>query len=72
MAISKRQEQQWQAQDDANTMARYQEIMQDKARMNRAIKEANKQAQNLNKRANAMRSAANIRTSSSKSTSRKK
>lgn len=72
MAISKRQEQQWQAQDDANTMARYQEIMQDKARMNRAIKEANKQAQDLNKRANAMRSAANMRTSSSKSTSRKK
>ena len=72
MAISKRQEQQWKAQDDANTMARYQEIMQDKARMNRAIKEANKQAQDLNKRANAMRSAANMRTSSSKSTSRKK
>ena len=67
-----KQDLQWQAESDANTMARYQEIMQDKARMNRAIKEANKQAQDLNKRANAMRSAANMRTSSSKSTSRKK
>ena len=67
-----KQDLQWQAESDANTMARYQEIMQDKARMNRAIKEANKQAQDLNKRANAMRSAATMRTSSSKSTSRKK
>lgn len=67
-----KQDLQWQAESDANTMARYQEIMQDKARMNRAIKEANKQAQDLNKRANAMRSAANMRTSNSKSTSRKK
>ena len=67
-----KQDLQWQAESDANTMARYQEIMQDKARMNRAIKEANKQAQDLNKRANTMRSAANMRTSNSKSTSRKK
>ena len=58
MSTSKKQEQQWQAEDDARTMARYQEILQDKARMGRAIKEANKQAQELNKRANAMRSAA--------------
>lgn len=72
MAISKRQEQQWQAQDDANTMARYQEIMQDKARMNRAIKEANKQAQDLTKRASAMKSAANMRTTSTRTSGRKK
>lgn len=72
MAISKRQEQQWQAQDDANTMARYQEIMQDKARMNRAIKEANKQAQDLTKRASAMKSAANMRTTSTRTSGKKK
>lgn len=72
MAISKRQEQQWQAQDDANTMARYQEIMQDKARMNRAIKEANKQAQDLTKRASAMKSAANMKTTSARTSGRKK
>jgi len=52
----------WQAESDARTMANYQEILGDKARMNRAIKEANRQAQDLNKRASAMRSAAKVRT----------
>lgn len=61
MAITKKQEQEWQAQEDAHTMARYQEIMQDKSRMSRAIKEANKQAQDLSKRANAMQSAATFK-----------
>ena len=51
----------YQAESDAYTMAKYQEILNDKARMNRAIKEANKQAQELNKRASAMRNAANTR-----------
>lgn len=45
---------QWQAEDDARTMARYEEIISDSARKSRAIKEAKKQAQDLNKRANAM------------------
>ena len=45
-----KQDLQWQAESDASTMARYQEIMSDKARMNRAIKEANRQAQDLTKR----------------------
>lgn len=61
---------QWQAESDARTMATYQEILQDKARMNRAIKEANKQAQELNKRASAMKSAASTRVNNK--TSRKK
>ena len=61
MGPSKKQEQQWQAESDARTMAQYQEILSDKARMSRAIKEANKQAQDLNKRASAMRSAAHIK-----------
>ena len=60
--ISKADERKWQAESDARTMAQYQEILGDKARMNRAIKEANKQAQDLNKRANAMRNAAKVRT----------
>lgn len=34
--VSRNKELQWQAEDDASTMARYQEIMGDKARMNRA------------------------------------
>ena len=66
-----KQDLQWQAQDDAHTMARYQEIMSDKARMNRAIKEANRQATDLSKRADAMKSAASIKTGSSRG-SRKK
>lgn len=61
-----KQDLKWQAQSDAHTMAQYQEIMSDKARMSRAIKEASKQAQDLSKRANAMRSAAGIKPASSK------
>ena len=55
-------EKKWQAESDARTMAQYQEILQDKARMNRAIKEANKQAADLQKRTNAMRAAAGTRS----------
>lgn len=57
-----KQDLQWQAESDANTMARYQEIMSDSARRNRAIKEANKQAADLTKRANAMKSAAGMKS----------
>lgn len=65
MAISNKDRQQWQAEDDARVMAQYQEIMSDRFRMNRAIKEANKQASDLSKRANAMKNAANIKLSGS-------
>lgn len=51
-------EQKWQAESDAHTMAEYQQIISDKARMNRAIKVAKAQAANLSKRANAMQSVA--------------
>jgi hypothetical protein len=66
-----KQDLQWQAESDASTMARYQEIMSDKARMNRAIKEANRQASDLSKRADAMKSAASMKANSSRG-SRKK
>lgn len=56
--MTKFNEQKWQAESDANVMATYQEIMGDKARMQRAIKAAQKQAADLSKRANAMQSAA--------------
>lgn len=71
MAITNKDRQQWQAEDDARVMAQYQEIMSDSARKNRAIKEANKQAADLTKRANAMKSAAGMKSSSSR-VSRKK
>lgn len=59
-------EQRWQAESDASTMATYQEILADKARMNRAIRVAKSKAQDLTKRANAMQSVAKTRTSLSK------
>ena len=64
--VSRNKELQWQAEDDASTMARYQEIMEDKARMNRAIKVAKSKAADLTKRASAMQSVAKTKTSSSK------
>ena len=49
------QERKWQAEDDARTLARYQEIMNDSSRKNRAMKEATRQANDLEKRLKNMR-----------------
>ena len=51
----------WRAEDDARIMAQYNEIMNDKARKNRAIKEAQAQATALQKKANAMKNVAGKR-----------
>lgn len=51
-------EMKWQAESDASTMATYQEIMNNKARMNRAIKVAKTKAADLSKRASAMQNVA--------------
>jgi len=48
----------WRAENDAYTMAQYEEIMADKARREAAIKAAEKQVEDLNKRANAMKKVA--------------
>ena len=61
-----KQDLKWQAESDASTMARYQEIIGDRARMNRAIRVAQQQANDLNKRAAALQSVAKTRTSSRK------
>lgn len=66
MASQKRDELRWQAEDDANTMVNYQEIMKDKARMNRAIKVAKSRAADLTKRASAMQNVAKTKATSSK------
>lgn len=66
MAVSKitqRQEKQWQAEEDARAMARYQEIVGDKTRMANAVKAAQRQASDLSKRAEAMSKAANTKAS---------
>lgn len=62
MAPRKAEELRWQAESDARTMALYQEIMADKARMGRAIKAAQKEANNLEKRVSAMKAAASTKT----------
>ena len=59
-------EERWQAESDASTMATYQEIMSDRARMNRAIKVAKSKAADLSKRATAMHNVARTKSSSSK------
>lgn len=56
--VSKTQEKQWQAESDAEVMARYQEILGDKSRMARAMKVAKQRAEDLTKRANAMQNVA--------------
>lgn len=66
MASQKRDELRWQAESDAQTMASYQEILGDKARMNRAIKVAKSRAADLTKRASAMQNVAKTKTTSSK------
>lgn len=57
----KAREMKWRAEDDARIMAQYEEIMRDKARMKRAVKEAQSQANDLQKRANTMKNVANAR-----------
>ena len=61
MVVSKLQEQKWQAESDANTMATYQEIINDKQRMQRAIKVAQNKAKDLNRRASAMSNVASYK-----------
>ena len=55
---SQKEDQRWQAESDAYTMATYQEIINDKARMRRAISVAKTKAADLSKRASAMQSVA--------------
>lgn len=64
--VTKKQEQQWQAESDAHTMAEYQQIISDKARMGRAIKVAQQQANDLTKRATAMQNVAKTKSGSKK------
>lgn len=50
-------EKQWQAESDAQTLARYQEIMADNKRRTAAMKQARSEAARLEKSANAMKLA---------------
>ena len=57
-------EKRWQAESDADTMARYEEIMADSARKRAAISAAKAKATDLNKRANAMNKVAGTKSPS--------
>lgn len=59
-------EKRWQAEADADTMARYEEIMGDASRRRAAINAAKSRAADLTKRANAMNRVATTKPSSSK------
>ena len=72
MASKKQEQQMYQAQDDAYTMARYQEIMSDKGRAARAIKVAKQQASNMQKQADAMQKVANTKSTTVRKTTKKK
>lgn len=56
--MARKRELEWRAEDDARIMAQYQDIMKDKARMDRAVKVARKQAKDLQERANTMKRVA--------------
>lgn len=56
----------WQAESDASVMAQYQEILGDTARMNRAIKVAKRQAEDLQKRVSMMQRVSSSRASKKK------
>ena len=53
-----RERQKWQAQEDAYTMAKFNEITADKARMARAVKAAKTQATQMQQQANDMQRVA--------------
>lgn len=54
----KARELQQRAEEDARVMAQYQEIVSDKTRMRRAVKTAQKQAKDLQKRTDIMKKVA--------------
>lgn len=58
MASSIKTDLQWQAENDARTMAEYENIMQDSKRRNAAVKAAKNMASDLSKRANVMNKVA--------------
>ena len=49
-----KRELEWQAESDAETIARYNEIIKDKPRLDRAMKKAQEKIDNLQERATAL------------------
>lgn len=72
MPTLSKDETQWRAEDDAKTMAHYEEIMADSARKKAAIGAAKSMANDLNKRANAMNRVAGTKSTKSPTTTKRK
>jgi len=73
MATNKvKTEKDWMAEDDARTMAQYEEIIADSQRRARAVKAAKDMASDLNKRANAMNKVASNKSKATSTRSKKK
>ena len=72
MSTLNKDEAQWRAEDDARTMANYEEIMADSARKKAAIGAAKSMANDLNKRANAMNRVAVTKSTKSPTTTKRK
>lgn len=60
------EEKRWRAESDADTMARYEEIIGDSKRKSAAIRVARDRAADLTKRANAMQRVAGTKTTKRK------
>lgn len=65
-------EKKWQAQEDARTLAQYQEIMADKSRYNNAMKQVETRRSELNKELNSLSRISKSKGYDSKSTTKKK
>lgn len=72
ITMKKSDERKWQAESDASVLASYQEIINDKARMSRAVKAAQQRANDLSKRASLMQNAANSKSKVVKSSTRRR
>ena len=72
MPTLSKDEKRWRAEDDARTMAHYEEIMADSARKKAAIGAAKSMASDLNKRANAMDRVAETKSTKSSTTTKRK
>ena len=72
MPTLSKDEKRWRAEDDARTMAHYEEIMADSARKKAAIGAAKSMTSDLNKRANAMNRVAGTKSTKSSTTTKRK
>lgn len=54
MKISKTEQQQWQTESDVHILEQYEQLLNDKPRMSRAVKMAEKRASELKSRASAL------------------